>query len=71
MMSGYQNQPEKTEEASWYDEKGERWQRMGDIGRVDDEGFVTLLGRSKDMIISGVSMFIHATSKMFCSSNPR
>jgi acyl-CoA synthetase (AMP-forming)/AMP-acid ligase II len=53
MMSGYQNQPEKTEEASWYDEKGERWQRMGDIGRVDDEGFVTLLGRSKDMIISG------------------
>ena len=53
MMSGYQNQPEKTEEASWYDEKGERWQRMGDIGRVDEDGFVTLLGRSKDMIISG------------------
>ena len=53
MMSGYQNQPEKTEEASWYDDNGERWQRMGDIGRVDDEGFVTLLGRSKDMIISG------------------
>ena len=53
MMSGYQNQPEKTEEASWYDDSGERWQRMGDIGRVDDEGFVTLLGRSKDMIISG------------------
>jgi acyl-CoA synthetase (AMP-forming)/AMP-acid ligase II len=26
---------------------------MGDIGRVDEEGFVTLLGRSKDMIISG------------------
>ena len=53
MMSGYQNQPEKTEEASWYDDNGERWQRMGDIGRVDEEGFVTLLGRSKDMIISG------------------
>jgi acyl-CoA synthetase (AMP-forming)/AMP-acid ligase II len=53
MMSGYQNQPDKTEEASWYDDHGERWQRMGDIGRVDAEGFVTLLGRSKDMIISG------------------
>ena len=53
MMSGYQNQPEKTEEASWYDDNGERWQRMGDIGRVDEDGFVTLLGRSKDMIISG------------------
>jgi acyl-CoA synthetase (AMP-forming)/AMP-acid ligase II len=53
MMSGYQNQPQKTEEASWYDDNGERWQRMGDIGRVDKDGFVTLLGRSKDMIISG------------------
>lgn len=53
MMSGYQNQPEKTEEASWYDAQGNRWQRMGDIGRVDEDGFVTLMGRSKDMIISG------------------
>lgn len=53
MMSGYQNQPEKTEEASWYDENGERWQRMGDIGRIDEDGFITLMGRSKDMIISG------------------
>lgn len=53
MMSGYKNQPEKTEEASWYDENGDRWQRMGDIGQVDKDGFVTLMGRSKDMIISG------------------
>ncbi|MEP5766667.1 MAG: class I adenylate-forming enzyme family protein [Halieaceae bacterium] len=53
MMSGYQNQPDKTEEASWYDENGDRWQRMGDIGSVDVDGFITLMGRSKDMIISG------------------
>lgn len=53
MMNGYQNQQKKTEEASWYDDDGSRWQRMGDIGRVDDDGFVELLGRSKDMIISG------------------
>jgi acyl-CoA synthetase (AMP-forming)/AMP-acid ligase II len=53
MMSGYQNQPDKTKEASWYDEHGQRWQRMGDIGRVDADGFVILMGRSKDMIISG------------------
>jgi acyl-CoA synthetase (AMP-forming)/AMP-acid ligase II len=53
MMSGYQNQPEQTQEASWYDEEGNRWQRMGDIGRVDEDGFVELVGRAKDMIISG------------------
>ncbi len=53
MMSGYQNQPDKTAEASWYDEEGGRWQRMGDIGRVDADGFVELIGRAKDMIISG------------------
>jgi len=53
MMSGYQNQPAKTAEASWFDEEGGRWQRMGDIGRVDEDGFIELVGRAKDMIISG------------------
>jgi len=54
MMSGYQNQPGKTREGYWTDpETGIDWQRMGDIGRVDAEGFVELVGRAKDMIISG------------------
>ncbi|MBX7494881.1 acyl--CoA ligase [Qipengyuania sp. 6B39] len=54
MMMGYKNQPEKTREGYWSDpETGEVWQRMGDIGRVDAEGFVELVGRAKDMIISG------------------
>ena len=54
MMSGYKNQPGKTREGYWTDPAtGEIWQRMGDIGRVDAEGFVELVGRAKDMIISG------------------
>jgi acyl-CoA synthetase (AMP-forming)/AMP-acid ligase II len=53
MMSGYQNQPEKTREGYWVDTDGSIWQRMGDIGRVDADGFVELVGRAKDMIISG------------------
>jgi acyl-CoA synthetase (AMP-forming)/AMP-acid ligase II len=54
MMSGYRNRPDKTAEAQWTDPAtGEVWMRMGDIGRVDAEGFVELVGRAKDMIISG------------------
>lgn len=54
MMSGYKNQPDKTREGYWIDPAdGSVWQRMGDIGRVDADGFVELVGRTKDVIISG------------------
>ncbi len=54
MMSGYKNRPDKTSEAQWTDpDTGEAWMRMGDIGRLDADGFVELVGRAKDMIISG------------------
>jgi len=54
MMLGYKNQPEKTREGYWIDpEDGSTWQRMGDVGRLDADGFVELVGRTKDVIISG------------------
>ncbi|MFL9812166.1 acyl--CoA ligase [Stutzerimonas sp. VN223-3] len=53
MMTGYLNKPEKTAEAEWFDPSGKRFIRTGDVGRFDDEGFLTLLDRKKDMIISG------------------
>jgi long-chain acyl-CoA synthetase len=53
MMTGYRNAPAATREAEWFDGEGRRFIRTGDIGRIDAEGFLTLLDRRKDMIISG------------------
>ncbi len=53
MMTGYHNQPGKTRDAEWYSADGVRFIRTGDLGRFDADGFLTLLDRKKDMIISG------------------
>ena len=53
MMTGYRNQPEKTREAEWFDAAGKRFIRTGDVGLFDADGFLTLIDRRKDMIISG------------------
>lgn len=53
MMNGYFNQPGKTAEAEWHDAAGNRFIRTGDVGRFDADGFLTLMDRRKDMIISG------------------
>jgi len=53
MMVGYLNQPEKTREAEWFDAEGRRFIRTGDVGRFDEDGFLVLSDRRKDMIISG------------------
>jgi long-chain acyl-CoA synthetase len=53
MMTGYHRQPAKTREAEWYDALGQRFIRTGDVGRFDEDGFLTLMDRRKDMVISG------------------
>ena len=53
MMTGYHRQPDKTREAEWFDATGKRFIRTGDVGRFDAQGFLTLLDRRKDMVISG------------------
>jgi long-chain acyl-CoA synthetase len=45
----YHNEPEKT--ASAYNDRG--WATLGDIGHLDDEGFLYLSGRRTDLILSG------------------
>ncbi len=53
MMEGYFGMPEKTREVEWFDAKGKRFIRTGDIGRYDEDGFLILSDRKKDMVISG------------------
>lgn len=48
VMQGYWNMPDQTAEAL----RG-GWMHTGDLGRMDDEGYVTVVDRLKDMIISG------------------
>ena len=52
-MPGYLNRPDANAEATWLDENGNKWLRSGDIGRVDHEGFLFIVDRKKDMILSG------------------
>jgi long-chain acyl-CoA synthetase len=65
MMVGYHNRDEATREASWYAPDGRRYQRSGDIGWIDADGFVHLLDRKKDVIISG-GFNIYATDLEIC-----
>jgi acyl-CoA synthetase (AMP-forming)/AMP-acid ligase II len=53
MMTGYNNRQDATDAMKWWDAEGNLYYKHGDIGRIDEEGFLTLMDRAKDMIISG------------------
>ncbi|MEH6382659.1 MAG: AMP-binding protein, partial [Dietzia cercidiphylli] len=49
VFAGYWNMPEKT--AAEFCDDG--YFRTGDVGRFDDDGYLSIVGRDKDMVISG------------------
>ncbi len=53
MMRAYHNLPDKSSELRWASPEGLDFIRSGDMGRFDEDGFLHLLDRKKDMIISG------------------
>lgn len=53
LQQGYFRDPEKTAEAMVTDADGIRWMRTGDEGAFDEEGYLVVSGRIKDLIIRG------------------
>jgi acyl-CoA synthetase (AMP-forming)/AMP-acid ligase II len=70
MMTRYHNQPEMTEAFRWRDVQGQVFHRSGDVGRFDEDGFVVVLDRKKDVIISGGSNIYASDLEAVLSSHP-
>ncbi|MGO9885436.1 MAG: AMP-binding protein [Solirubrobacteraceae bacterium] len=49
VMSGYWNDPARTDEAI----DGDGWMHTGDLATMDEDGYVNIVGRIKDMVIRG------------------
>jgi acyl-CoA synthetase (AMP-forming)/AMP-acid ligase II len=53
LMAGYHAREAANREATWVDAEGRQWLRTGDLGRLDEERFLYIVDRKKDMILSG------------------
>jgi long-chain acyl-CoA synthetase len=53
MMKGYYARPDLTAAATWIGPGGRTYMRSGDVGYLDEDGFLYVSGRLKDMIKSG------------------
>lgn len=50
-MTNYINAPEEQEKVFWTDENDIKWVKTGDVGYIDEDGFIFLKGRMKRMIV--------------------
>jgi TBC1 domain family member 8/9 len=53
VMKEYWGQPEKTAEVMKRDDEGKMWMHTGDEAAMDEQGYVSITGRIKDLIIRG------------------
>jgi acyl-CoA synthetase (AMP-forming)/AMP-acid ligase II len=53
IMAGYHRLEHANREVTWIDADGRQWLRTGDLGRLDADGFLYIVDRKKDMILSG------------------
>jgi malonyl-CoA/methylmalonyl-CoA synthetase len=53
VFAGYWRMPEKTAEEFTTDAEGRRWFKTGDVGEWTADGYLRIVGRSKDVVITG------------------
>ncbi|MDQ1483584.1 MAG: fatty-acyl-CoA synthase [Actinomycetota bacterium] len=66
VMLGYWNEPEKTAEAI----DAARWMHTGDLATMDDGGYLSIVGRIKDMVIRGGENVYPREVEEFLYSHP-
>ena len=65
VMAGYWKQPEATERAIQDD-----WFHTGDLATIDEEGYILIVDRAKDMILSGGENIASAEIERVLSAHP-
>jgi acyl-CoA synthetase (AMP-forming)/AMP-acid ligase II len=66
LMKGYYNDAARTAELIWRGPKGRTYLRSGDLGRLDEDGYLYVVGRIKDMIKSGgINVFAADIEEVF------
>lgn len=53
IMAGYWDRPETDDSTFCTDATGQKWLRTGDVGQIDEDGFIRIVDRLKDMIAVG------------------
>ena len=66
VMLGYWNDPEKTAESI----DAARWMHTGDLATMDEDGYISIVGRIKDMIIRGGENVYPKEIEEFLSRHP-
>ncbi len=69
-MTGYYRRPAANAESTWIDSTGATWLRTGDIGRFDEQGYLFIVDRKKDMIISGGQNVYPADIESVAATHP-
>jgi acyl-CoA synthetase (AMP-forming)/AMP-acid ligase II len=70
LMSGYHGRDDASAEATWVSPDGRRWLRTGDLGYLDADGFLYVVDRKKDMILSGSQNVYPADIEQVIASHP-